>query len=474
MTTHARVASIVSCAWLSCTAEAISITGSTENMPKLMRKEAKRTIVDGAVAAQAVPELHYAAELMQHTDLTEDTERQQVAGRRRRGHRRRQQVAQQHRRRRTVNFWFGGDKHKTEETIWGPYLVRPENMKSFACRGKVCGGCADKNRCWYGYSLGDLKVVVPADAPSDEFYVTDLWVRCSNGSGKFLVCAEKQYEGEVTNGDISIQSNGVHLASITESQFEESAKATLMKPRGDKICVTANAQDTHLRIEFHRKNKALAASSVIYIEAEEVDASVESCMGVKDCLKELADGSDSAIALRNSNRKQYQCLLAADDDARNAISDKCPPWSQCLSQNPKNKKDLEVFLGAAVATPTAMVEGRVKVTREKESNCVDPSLDDPESFSCDCMEQMESQCGEVDEACFRDFMCKKSGICCSWKETHCPTADQCSSSQLLMTISSTGQADTMEGERASLEDRSKVTGNIDNSLDQTLSGKCSQ
>ena len=129
---------------------------------------------------------------------------------------------------------------------------------------------------------------------------------------------------------------------------------------------------------------------------------------------------------------------------------------------------------ASVATPVAMVEGKVTATYEEESGCVDPSLDDPESFGCDCMEYMTNECSGVDEVCFRGLMCKHSGICCSWKETHCPTVDQCSSSMLRSTNSSTSHEDTMEGQSASLEDRSKVTANIDSSLDQTLSGKCSQ
>jgi len=511
----------------------------------------------GAAAATA-----RVTSLMQHEGLTEDAARQQVmkefplslmnvvagaaAGQ---GHHRRQDeiigssgksqmgagaldskegVAgtldsslQRKQTRTTDDFWFGGLKHGSDSTTnkWGgTYLVRPENIKTFSCRENGCSECKEQHRCWFGSAGGNLDVVVPANAPTDEFYVAELWVECADGSGKFDVTLDKSAiygaNGHLTNGDISIQVNGKHLDSITESYMKTASKKS----------VPIDSKDTHLRIEFRRNNKALAASSKIYIQAAGVSKSVEKCMSVKDCLSLLGDGSESGFILRNSNPKQVECIAASNDAARNAISDKCTPWVQCLSQNADHKKHFVAFLRAAVvttmtttkaksgdepkseatavATPTttpttvgdkpksnakakkeakgkkkkaaAMVEGKVTSTREKESSCVDPTFDDPEAFSCDCMEAMENECGEVDEVCFRGLMCKHSEICCSWKETHCPNADHCSSSLLLMTNSSTSHADTMTVDSASLEDRSKVTGNIDSSLDQTLSGKCSQ
>ena len=49
-------------------------------------------------------------------------------------------------------------------------------------------------------------------------------------------------------------------------------------------------------------------------------------------------------------------------------------------------------------------------------SCVDPALDDPESWECECVEQMTVKCGSVDEECFRGLLCKNVNICEAWKQ----------------------------------------------------------
>jgi len=365
-----------------------------------------------------------------------------------------------------VNLWFGGRAHSDgnpSDYLDGKlFSMRPENIKTLACRKEGCTECTRKSLCWHGQGAtgndGNLALEVPSEAPGDQFYVADFWARCSNGSGEWKLCINRQghkqtsesWGGHLTNGDIIIYVNGKRFDSFTESE---------MKTK-DKKCVSFDStKDSQLRMEFHRNNKALAASSNLYIEVIGVDASVDNCMAVKDCLKIFGDDSDTSFAFRNSNHKQLECIVATDDATRNAISDKCAPWTQCLSQQTGRKEDLEVFLRAAVATPTmaALMAPKLMPTLDEESSCVDPSIDDPESWNCDCMQSMERVCGKVDEVCFRGLMCKHPSICCSWKQTHCPASDHC-------------------GESAALDDRGMVTSNIDldNSLDQTLSGKCSQ
>jgi hypothetical protein len=368
-----------------------------------------------------------------------------------------------------VNFQFGGLKHGKDELVYEgrrmpdvDKLLRPEYVKSLACRDTGCIECTNKKACWYGdspWGQGYLVLAVPADAPSDEFYVADFWARCSTGSGEWKVCPGDAW----SNGDMSVEVNGQRLGSIG----------------GYSSCVSFASKDAHVQIKFRRSHKDYQASASAIISAERVDASVESCMSVKDCLKILGDGSAASFALRNSNRKQYECIAARDYATRNAISVKCPPWVQCLSQDANNKKRLEVFLRAAVITPMATslaaMAGKITAAHDKESSCVDPETDDAESWNCDCMEYIARECGDMDEVCFRGLMCKHSEICCSWKQTHCPAADHCSSSlAILKTNSSNSRADTIQGDSASLGDRSKVTSNIDSSLDQSLSGKCSQ
>jgi len=87
-----------------------------------------------------------------------------------------------------------------------------------------------------------------------------------------------------------------------------------------------------------------------------------------------------------------------------------------------------------------------------ESQCVDPTVDDPESFECDCIESWIASCDGVDADCFHTKMCEHSKICSSWKDSHCPTPV------------------ALMSRRAEVKNASVV----DSLLDNSLSGKCSQ
>ena len=106
------------------------------------------------------------------------------------------------------------------------------------------------------------------------------------------------------------------------------------------------------------------------------------------------DGSEDGFTLRNSNKAQLRCIEAPDPAA---ISSTCGEWKQCLVAQ-KKTYEIKAFLRAGVGSDVpsviqAMPGDMAAMTEdEKEEECVDPSVADPESWECECLEQMKVTC----------------------------------------------------------------------------------
>jgi len=95
------------------------------------------------------------------------------------------------------------------------------------------------------------------------------------------------------------------------------------------------------------------------------------------------------------------------------------------------------------------------------NDCIDPAIEDPESYECECAEKMIKTCQGVDEACFKRFMCNSDQVCRSWKEdVGCTSA--------LLEVD--GDLNAALGQRS----QEKVSNGIGDALDGSLQGKCSQ
>jgi len=60
--------------------------------------------------------------------------------------------------------------------------------------------------------------------------------------------------------------------------------------------------------------------------------------------------------------------------------------------------------------------------QEEGPDCINPLVQDAESWTCDCFEEMQSVCralGPHDELCMRAHLCEHPRICYSWKEQAC-------------------------------------------------------
>jgi hypothetical protein len=87
-----------------------------------------------------------------------------------------------------------------------------------------------------------------------------------------------------------------------------------------------------------------------------------------------------------------------------------------LSAGQRAKEFLKAFLRAA---------GVDKQNEEEASaGCINPALEDPEAWECECGHSMVSQCGGIDVACFRNLMCGHTGICDSWVDQHCTSVTE--------------------------------------------------
>jgi len=109
-----------------------------------------------------------------------------------------------------------------------------------------------------------------------------------------------------------------------------------------------------VRAFFYPTNRAQESSARIWIEAFRVDSSVDTCMGVKDCLDLLGDGSDGSFTLRNDNKKQLKCLRGELSGMSTQVKAKCNVWGACVATSGK-KPYLLALLGATVGVVKAEV-----------------------------------------------------------------------------------------------------------------------
>jgi len=103
---------------------------------------------------------------------------------------------------------------------------------------------------------------------------------------------------------------------------------------------------------------------------------------------------------------------------------------------------------------------------QQSTACLDPSVEDPEGWDCDCLEKMVETCGGLSEECLKNRMCKIEKVCDAWKEQHC-------SSEMIATHKNTSTKVARQ-ESALVSRRTKPEANVGDSLDNSLQGKCSQ
>jgi len=377
---------------------------------------------------------------------------------------------------------FGGQTHKVD--IQGDWM-RPELVKTQVCEDDtLCSECTDKSACWHGGIKGALRLKVPASSPHHRF-VAEVWARCSDGKGKWGV----QISISPQNGVLNIYVDGELFQTVTSSSY-----SLTQKYGRPKVLHLPIVKDSRVRVEFVRTDTASEANSDIILFAEDVDAYVDSCMGVKNCLVDLGDGSDGAFRLRNSNAKQYQCISATTTAEQKTVSDHCPPWVTCLAQEPGRKERLKILLRVGVGKDGRVGKGRLlerkalkpgKGSAKNQPHCIDPAVEDAESWDCECMHEMETSCGGANEACFRAILCGQEKVCSQWKDENCESSfsliakQNASTKESALTMRREVGVDSTAGTQkqssdSALEESLRVGANsiAGTRLDSALDGKC--
>jgi len=311
----------------------------------------------------------------------------------------------------TVSIEFGGVSHKSHTEGHGKhleqYLTRPEAVKSKVCTGSACEDCASKDSCWHGIDedgWGFMEVVAQA-GQSHTRYEAEVWARCVTDGAKWKI---KVYDCE--NGEIVVYVDGKELKRTSK---KKDIKIDMKKTEQARIKITFEPSD------LSKKSEAR-----YYMYAEKMDESVDGCMTAKECLSILGDGSESAFELRNGNRKQLKCLSGDESLMSSALKMKCEAWKGCVAQSNK-QTDLLALLKAASAAPPSLIAGdtveNLTVVADSDT-CMHPSVDDPESWDCECAETMVAACAEKSESlevCLQNALCAHSNVCASWKQNHC-------------------------------------------------------
>jgi len=308
---------------------------------------------------------------------------------------------------------------------------------------------------------GRLQLDVPANSPHNIFSA-EVWASCANGKGAWRVAIWKQ---GLQNGFLNIYLDGSLFKKVENSKFMQWVKIPVVK-------------DSRVTVEFNRADTASTASGYITMKAENIDEHVDGCMGTQVCLAGLGDSTASAFRFRSSNKLQLLCLSATTATQRNDASDHCEQFVTCLSEHPPRKENLEALLKASLGPSGLLAENSKRSPRRGRSSgrrdqvvdaegCVDPSVADPESWDCECMDEWTVSCGGANDECFSGILCADANVCASWKGAHCPES-------LIAKQNNTIKASKKKSVALMRRGTQRVVAIAEDRLDSALSGKCSQ
>lgn len=341
---------------------------------------------------------------------------------------------------------MGGAKRKDMGSGLGAY--RPEQVHSEVCdtslSSKVCTACQSTTACWHGVDPAFLEVNVPAGKVGFK-YVASIWASCSTPEGYWRIHIE-----QVQYASLSCYNNGVVVPKTLSDQ-------------GDSFDLSSAdvGKNAQIKVVLAPSSAGHAAFAKILILAM-ANKWVDTCMDRNFCLQKLGDGSVAAFELRNSNRRQYDCLLG---NAASHLAVVCAVWRACFASQTGTNHEAELLkLLSAVfkAASTSLVKTNLPATISSAQTvgdapgCTDPAVADPESVECECLDEIKKACADAgvadSEECFLTHMCNHQSVCGSWKTDHCAGGDS-----LLVSRS---------------HSRSSMTAENTNTLDGSVTGKC--
>jgi len=362
-----------------------------------------------------------------------------------------------------MNVDFGGTHHRDSDfsnpsnaqsnglhEIW-----RPEGVKSERCGDAACHMCSHKDDCWHGGSQGDMVLAVQGGSLFNSF-AQEVFFNCASvdgGHGNMRVRV-------INNGKINVYVNNKLVHEIT---------GPVHKSQPVDFPFMFDSGSARVRAVFVPLDKNSPSGAEAKIEVLAMPKSVEQCVTFKNCLALLGDGSDEGFELRNNNMFQRTCLESGASSLPSHLQTKCSVWDGCLPLDSKlNLKAILAASGvglASFADEVSIVSHNSTISNDPNA-CTMPDVADPESWDCECIEEMIDVCGGTDESCFKDLLCNRAEVCQSWKdEQQCVALIQANKD---VGVGRAGDLRAALGQRG----RELASSGLGNALDSSLQGKC--
>eukprot|EP00747_Dinoflagellata_sp_TGD_P102833 gnl/TRDRNA2_/TRDRNA2_168778_c1_seq7.p1 gnl/TRDRNA2_/TRDRNA2_168778_c1~~gnl/TRDRNA2_/TRDRNA2_168778_c1_seq7.p1 ORF type:complete len:768 (-),score=96.51 gnl/TRDRNA2_/TRDRNA2_168778_c1_seq7:123-2231(-) len=213
------------------------------------------------------------------------------------------------------------------------------------------------------------------------------------------------------------------------------------------------------------------------------------CMDKKACLEELNAQGYDGWAFFEDNAKVLECLELPEDEVVHGSI--CELWRKCLASHGSTttQEGMRLLLEAAGVDDkdddqgqlleVAKVGARSATTADKE--CMNPDTEDPAAWQCDCWEEMQKRCEQVNhhmspnpalKTCLRAQFCLHPKVCSEWTAAKCHSSDVKEVMAKLQATSSLTQLTAMQNR--SKEGQSSVQvaqRERANEFDDTMGGK---
>jgi hypothetical protein len=309
---------------------------------------------------------------------------------------------------------------------------RPYWQKLFRCRNETsesCEECIGNDNCFQISSSG---MTLSVDgAGRFERFLNVVHVHCYSKKLELALTMSG-----VVDGNVGLLWDGAHVLGPGDDHVES---ATLGYTENATFPITAT--DFDLNVEFSLKDlkpggHELALefkidgsnpSATISNFAFGVPNSYAECEDAKACLRELSD--IGGYELRNSNARQLKCLSGQPEAADKRS---CDSWLACLSaKGSDHDTRIRNLLKAAFSESSNWQTGNGTSLPADlgDAQCMNPVTEDPESWECDCYDEMVNRCEKVGHAadaddnlenvCIRAQFCLYPRVCASWKRRAC-------------------------------------------------------
>lgn len=299
---------------------------------------------------------------------------------------------------------------------------RPEWPKTLRCRmeghREVCEECSGQDECWamipYKRRL-KMGIKAPADSKWTRFKIIG-----------HTQCHSDELKVDILPGEIYPSSSNLK-AKVDGKELSLWRHSWLRIRKNVEMRGTHEVSIEYVKSEHHSGEAFIDWFSIISDEA------FAQCQDSKTCLNVLGSlQSTEAAELRQSNSLQLKCL---DDPTPEGA---CKEWRSCLQKSKLEVTTRRVLVSIGLSETSVSLEALQNdvLVSADSSWCLDPRTEDVQSWTCDCLEEMQLMClklsklhGYSEEDCFRAHYCKDPRVCNAWK-----VSVQCESDHMVALI----------------------------------------